>query len=66
MRCIGCRANRLCEWKIFTCEPYRAGGSNPNTLVQVVELESAHISLHHCIEVRNELKSASFASLEQI
>ena len=30
MRCIGCRANRLCEWKIFTCEPYRAGGSNPN------------------------------------
>ena len=30
MRCIGCRANRLCEWKIFTCEPYRAGGSNSN------------------------------------
>ena len=27
MRCIGCRANRLCEWKIFTCVPYRAGGS---------------------------------------
>ena len=23
MRRIGCRANRLCEWKIFTCEPYR-------------------------------------------
>ena len=27
MRCIGCRANRLCEWKIFTCVPYRADGS---------------------------------------
>ena len=29
-RCIGCRANRLCEWKIFICEPHRVGGSNSN------------------------------------
>ena len=32
MRCIGCRVNNSARWLIYTCEPYRAGGSNSNTL----------------------------------
>ena len=31
MRCIGCRVNNSARWLIYTCEPYRAGGSNSNT-----------------------------------
>ena len=31
MRRIGCRVNNSARWLIYTCEPYRAGGSNPNS-----------------------------------
>ena len=53
MRCIGCRVNNSARWLIYTCEPYRAGGSNPNIQFKTAALaaQGIHYKAHANIKL---------------